>query len=166
MRVKSMAASVGKLGIGLSLMLASACSTGNKKADNELEKLNWLVGTWQQSSEAGTFTETWQQNGSNLSGKGYLVDAGDTIFSEVLKLENRDGKVFYVPIIADQNNGEEVLFKLISSAENRFVFENKEHDFPQRIIYQQLPGDSLYARVEGEVKGKLKFEDFKMKRIR
>jgi hypothetical protein len=164
--VKSITASTGKLGISLGLFLAVACNSGDKKAEMELEKLDWLIGSWQQITEAGTFTETWQQNGSGLSGKGYLIDAGDTIFSEDLKLENRNGEVFYIPIIADQNNGGKVLFKLISSGDKHFVFENKEHDFPQRIIYQQLAGDSLYARVEGEVKGKLKFEAFKMKRIK
>jgi hypothetical protein len=101
-----------------------------------------------------------------LEGKGYLVDAGDTIFSEDLKLEHINGEVFYIPVIEGQNKEEEVRFKLISSADNRFVFENKEHDFPQHIIYQQLPGDSLLARVEGEVKGDLKSEVFKMKRIK
>jgi hypothetical protein len=162
---KSMVASAGKIGVFLGLILTFGCSV-NKKDEARLKKMNWLAGSWQQTSEAGTFTETWKQNGSNLSGKGYLIDANDTIFSETLKIEVRNGEVFYVPIVADQNKGEEVLFKLITSANNRFVFENKQHDFPQRIIYQQISDDSLYARVEGEVKGELKFEAFNMKRVK
>jgi hypothetical protein len=35
------------------------------------------------------------------------------------------------------------------------VFENPEHDYPQRIIYQR-EGNLLIARIEGEVSGEAK----------
>lgn len=143
-----------------------ACSPKQQNAEAALEKLTWLEGRWQQRSEAGILTETWTKNGRELRGKSYLLDGGDTVFSESLSLKIRKGEVFYVPVIPDQNEGKETLFKLVSTENNRFVFENRAHDFPQRIIYRQLPGDSLLARIEGEVKGKLKFEEFKMKRQR
>jgi hypothetical protein len=31
----------------------------------------------------------------------------------------------------------------------RVVFENPEHDFPQRILYWKTDDDALHARVEG-----------------
>jgi hypothetical protein len=45
-------------------------------------------------------------------------------------------------------------FSLITYAENCVVFDNLEHDFPQRIIYRR-DGDRLTAQIEGEVDGKL-----------
>jgi hypothetical protein len=38
---------------------------------------------------------------------------------------------------------------LSESSENRAVFENLEHDFPQRIVYWRQ-GDRLGASIEGE----------------
>jgi len=35
---------------------------------------------------------------------------------------------------------------------NSVVFENPEHDFPQRILYR-LDGGMLHARIEGVVDG-------------
>jgi hypothetical protein len=34
-------------------------------------------------------------------------------------------------------------------ASGRLVWENLAHDFPQRIMYNAAPGDSLIARIEG-----------------
>ena len=39
-------------------------------------------------------------------------------------------------------------FTLVESGPKRAVFENKAHDFPQRILYWKSPG-ALHARVEG-----------------
>jgi hypothetical protein len=164
--IKSRTLAAVKFGVIVLLVLSFSCNSKDKRAEFELEKLHWLIGSWQQVSEAGTLTETWSKKGRGLSGKSYLLDGGDTVFSESLNLEIRNGAVFYVPVISDQNKGRETLFKLVSNSNDRFVFENKAHDFPQRIIYRKLPGDSLLARIEGEVKGKLKFEEFKMKRLR
>jgi len=41
-------------------------------------------------------------------------------------------------------------------------FENKKHDFPQRIIYSNIKSDSLYARIEGMDKGKYRAVEFRM----
>ena len=88
----------------------------------------------------------------------------DTIFSEKISLENRAGGLFYIPTVNNQNNGQAVSFKLISNTNGEYVFENKEHDFPQRIIYKNPANDSLYARIEGTSKGKFHKEEFSMKR--
>jgi hypothetical protein len=45
------------------------------------------------------------------------------------------------------------------------VFENLQHDFPQRIIYRSLSGDRLAARIEGVRGGLLKGIDYPMKRV-
>ncbi|KAA9325963.1 DUF6265 family protein [Adhaeribacter soli] len=150
----------------LFLPLLLSCNTGAKKAEAQLKQLHWLTGTWQQQSEAGLLTETWQvKNASQMTGKSYLVDQHDTIFSEVISLEIQEGEVYYVPVIADQNDGKPVRFKLISGKDQTFVFENKTHDFPQRIIYHQTGSNQLTARIEGEIKGKLRSEEFKMQRV-
>lgn len=60
---------------------------------------------------------------------------------------------------------EEASFKLVKLEKNLAVFENPEHDFPQRIIYKLEDGETLKARIEGKSKGKERGVDFPMKRV-
>lgn len=46
------------------------------------------------------------------------------------------------------------------------VFENPNHDFPQRIIYRLVTVDSLVARIEGRIDGKERSSDFPYRRAR
>jgi hypothetical protein len=46
-----------------------------------------------------------------------------------------------------------VPFKLISDENKKAVFENPEHDFPQRVIYVLNADGSMTALVEGKMRG-------------
>ena len=63
----------------------------------------------------------------------------------------KDGDVFYVA--KPSQNAAETFFKLVKSSPNEAIFENPEHDFPQRIIYRRS-GDKITARIEGTNNGK------------
>ena len=95
-----------------------------------------------------------------------MIAYNDTVFSESISLELRENELFYIPTVGDQNNAQPINFKFISIENNEIIFENKEHDFPQRIIYKNPESDSLYARVEGNDNGKFRKEEFFMKRSR
>jgi hypothetical protein len=58
-----------------------------------------------------------------------------------------------------------VEFKLKESGDQRIVFENAAHDFPQRILYWR-DGDELMARIEGTVKGKERSEAWRFTRAK
>ena len=95
-----------------------------------------------------------------------MIMNNDTIFSESLSIEeNRDG-LFYVPSVVNQNDGKPVYFKLVKCVNGEFIFENLDHDFPQRIVYKNPQPDSLYARIEGRDSGEYRREEFKMKRTK
>jgi len=51
-----------------------------------------------------------------------------------------------------------------SSDKTRIVFENLEHDYPQRILYWR-DGEKLCARTEGEIDGKSESEEWCYARI-
>jgi hypothetical protein len=55
-------------------------------------------------------------------------------------------------------------FVLLSGAAGEAVFENKAHDFPQRIFYRRC-GAGLCAGIEGVVNGKPKREDWRYTRL-
>lgn len=101
-----------------------------------------------------------------MAGWSYMLRGADTVTLEKITLmENKEG-VFYVPAVANQNQGQAVAFRLISAAGRRFVFENKEHDFPQRIIYQLVNSDSVHAWIEGTKDGAARRSDFYYSRVK
>jgi len=53
-----------------------------------------------------------------------------------------------------------VAFKLVEAGERRAVFENKQHDFPQRILYWLDAAGAMHARIEGRQGGKNASEEW------
>ncbi len=80
---------------------------------------------------------------------------GKTSF-EFLRIELREGKPVY---LAMPGGGPATPFPIKTQEPTRIVFENLEHDFPQRIIYWRK-GKQLCARVEGTMGGKVAAEEW------
>jgi hypothetical protein len=122
--------------------------------NNNLSRLEWLIGSWVHDEEDGYFSENWTQvNDSVLSGFGYLFLGEDTIFSETISLEQKGEDLFYIVSAQGQNDGKSVQFRLTSDNDGKFVFEKPEHDFPKRITYQFIDNEHFQAVVEGEEEG-------------
>ena len=120
-------------------------------SDDRLEKLSWIADKWICTDSQSVTYESWVKNSDNsLKGEAFTVKNGDTVFSEQLKIEKSGDDIFYIAIV--KHNPEPVCFKLFELGNNKAVFENPEHDFPNRIIYELKNNDSLYARVEGKNK--------------
>lgn len=101
----------------------------------------WLNGVWEMPKPNGSYRlETWESKAPNvLSGKGLKVMQGDTTHLESISLYSDQKGIWYTPTVPDQNNQQPVPFKLVASGTYQFTFENPEHDFPQRIVYEFKP---------------------------
>ena len=83
---------------------------------------------------------------------------------EFLQIRQQDdGEVYY---IAKPSRQPEASFKLIKAGPQELIFENPQHDFPQRIIYRLAGDGSLVARIEGTRNGQPRAVDFPMKRVK
>jgi len=156
-----------------SIVISCTDSNENESSDNnlasynELEKVNWLIGEWANHSDNGVFTETWtRENDSLLVGVSFFIVGADTVFSENITLEQHGSELFYIPVISEQNDGQPVKFKLTSSNEMKFIFENPSHDFPQQISYTKISNDSLVAEISGKMQGEPHSEIFPMKKMK
>jgi hypothetical protein len=58
-----------------------------------------------------------------------------------------------------------VAFKLKELGERRVVFENLQHDFPQRIRYWLDAAGAMHARIEGLQAGQTVSEEWVWKRV-
>ena len=158
----------------LPAFLLTACSdtitqtaTDAEELDAQrINKLSWMLGEWEKAMPNGSFIENWQkETDTSYVGEGtYTSNSGDVLFSEKLRLEQRGDELWYIPTIESQNQGKPVLFKESKLVDNEVVFENPEHDFPQRIIYKRTSDSTLYARVEGMQGGQEAKEEFNFKK--
>ncbi|QBZ98360.1 DUF6265 family protein [Flavobacterium sangjuense] len=155
-----------KLPLVIALVLACLASCKNNSSEkkfDKLEKLNWLVGNWEQKLPDGTLKETWtKQNDSTFSGDSYFITPKDTVHFESIKLTQRAEELTYNATVVGQNNDEPVQFKLTSDADNTFAFENPAHDYPQKITYKKINGTSLVATISGKQQGKPTSESYAM----
>ena len=129
-----------------------------------------LQGTWVMREKQNTLLfESWEKiNDSLLQGKSYVLDEKNMklIPGETVQLKHTVEGIFYVPVVNGQNNGLPVSFKLTSAENNKFVFENAEHDFPKRIVYVLRSKESLYAYVDGGPKDSTKRIDYLYQHIK
>jgi hypothetical protein len=128
-----------------------AFSQDKNISKSPLEKLGWIVDRWIYTDGEEITYENWVKTNDTLySGESYTVRDGDTVFNEQLKIEKIGSDVFYTAIV--KHNTGPVSFKLIELGDKRAVFENPEHDFPNRITYELRNNSILYAKAEGEDK--------------
>src|SRR5262245_44168786 len=119
----------------------------------ELTMFAWLAGAWEMQQGGRTVEEHWLAPTANgMIGMSRTVAGGKTAEFEFLRIEKRGADLFYVP---QPGGPPPVAFKLTSSADGRFVFENSSgEDRVNKIEYRREGDDGLYARVEGARDGK------------
>lgn len=138
---------------------------GLSNADRKpgIEQLDWISGCWVMDDGKERTEESWMKPaGKSLIGMSRTVAGGKTVHSESIQIREANGQIAY--IVALGMGAKPTVFKLIKASDNEAVFENPEHDFPQRIIYRRESMEALFARIEGAEKGVNKAMDFRYKR--
>ncbi len=129
---------------GLALLLGCA-GVANDTASEGAKGLEWLSATWTNDHDGQWSEERW----SNAKGKMMIgtgrSGSGDELQSfEYLRIMTEDdGSLTYV---AAPGGGDATEFALAEAAANSAIFENAEHDFPQRISYRR-EGDTLFVEI-------------------
>jgi hypothetical protein len=158
----------------LIFLLLISCVNGSRKRDehdvrkpvHRIDSLKWMCGTWEMKVEDGWFFESWEQkNDTTFLGVGFLISGKDTLSFENITISQQGSELFYIPVVSGQNNGDRVIFRLVSTKDGKWTFENPAHDFPQRIIYSNQETGSLVAVITGIDKGKERTEVFSMRSV-
>lgn len=149
------------------LLLAVFClglpaAGGPQPAAPSIRDLAWLAGCWESQRGARTTSEHWlKPSGNMMLGVAQTVRDGKTVEFEFMRIHEDRGRIYYT---AKPSGQPEASFELKSLAVESVVFENPQHDFPQRIIYRKEKDGSLLARIEGERNGKPGGIDFPYQR--
>jgi hypothetical protein len=141
-------------------LLASSCAHANP----ELAKLAWLGGCWKsETAEPGSVEQWLPLAGGTLIGVSRTVKSGKTVAHEFMQIrEHTDGKLSF---LAQPSGQQFAAFPLLRISESEVVFENLQHDFPQRIVYALEGGTRLNARIQGVRNGSLRVIAFPMSRV-
>jgi len=129
--------------------------------------LNFIGGCWEinKPERKMLVSEQWMSPaGDAMIGMSRTVRDGKLAGFEYLRIVQTAEGINYIS--KPSENSSETAFKLIKWSTNEAVFENATHDFPQRIIYRLKSADSLDARIEGMMNGKLRGIDFAFMRTK
>lgn len=130
--------------------LALGAGSEARAQDKSLSDLAFMSGCWRGNlaGRNGTIEERYNPiAGGLMLGTSQTVVNGRTVFFEFIKIEQSEGGIVMTPAPKGRPS---VPFKLVSLDGKKAVFENLEHDFPKRIIYQLRDDGSLAARIEGD----------------
>jgi Domain of unknown function (DUF6265) len=148
----------------LCLLLSPGLALGQDRTLT-IDDLAWLKGCWSSNRDGRTITEHWlKPAGGTMLGISRTVADGKTVEFEFMQIRQEAGGGLL--FIAKPSGQPEATFKLIKGGAREVIFENPQHDFPQRVIYRLQSDGSLLGRIEGVSKGKEKAVDFQMSRAR
>jgi hypothetical protein len=100
-----------------------------------LQQLEWLCGTWVMQRGGTTVEEHWRPlQGAMLLGTSHTFTAGRTRAFEFLRIGASKGTLAYV---ASPNGAAPTVFPIAKLEHRAVEFVNEQHDYPQRIRYEQ-----------------------------
>jgi hypothetical protein len=136
---------------------------GAAPAVQPVEELAWLAGSWISDKNGVVTREAWlaPKDGA-MGGVGQTNRTGRKPFIEAVKITTEPAGPTFTATVAGQAP---TAFVRLPGPPGEAVFENKTHDFPQRVIYRQC-GVELCAAIEGMVKGELKRTEWRYQRVR
>ena len=151
------------------MLLALAASLNQvyaQRINAMLRPLKPLLGNWEMNTPKGKIIEVWTYDSPvRFSGKSYRISAdNDSTLLEEVEIVKEQGNLFFVPVVTGQNEGKPVKFALKSRIGGAYVFENKSHDFPQRVVYHLQSANELLAWIEGSKNGKERKSEFRYHR--
>jgi hypothetical protein len=130
----------------------------------DVQQLAWLEGRWSGEKDGLSIEELWTApRGGALLGVHSDVKGGRLASWEFLRIDSTSAGTFY---FASPRSAAPTPFRLVELGEKRVVFENKQHDFPQRILYWLDGQAALHARIEGPDGGRTVAEEWVWTRAR
>ncbi|HVT34714.1 MAG TPA: DUF6265 family protein [Nevskiaceae bacterium] len=135
----------------LALLLAASAAADDGPA--RVTQLQWMTGCWGFSGSGSSYEEVWlAPTGNSMLGLSRRIsDDNYTREFEFLRVVTSGGGGF--DYVAQPQGQPPTKFNMLELKGTRVVFENPDHDFPQRIIYEFHAPDQLNARIEGKDPG-------------
>jgi len=147
------------------VLLAADAPPGPATAVMAVNQLGWLAGHWRMEKGGRVVDEQWMAPAAGVMlGMSRTIARGKVVQHEFTQIREGPGGTLY--FIAMPSGQKEAAFQIVSLSATEVVFENPQHDFPQKISYTLQPDGALLAAIEGPGKdGQTRRIEFPYKRI-
>jgi len=127
-----------------------------------IARAGWLKGCWESVNGQRVVEEQWSApRGTSMVGMGRTL-AGDRLVEFELVILREDGSELAYE--AHPSGQPPAVFVSRTISETQIVFENLDHDFPQRVGYERGTADELLAWIEGRQNGQSRRVEFRYHR--
>jgi hypothetical protein len=126
-----------------------------------IDRVSWLQGCWHTQRGEQIIDEQWMRPlGRSMLGVGRTVRGDELVEYELVVLREQADKLTYQAYPSGQPSA---VFTSTVVGDGMIVFENAEHDFPQRIGYERK-GTNMIAWIAGTRDGREQRIEFPYKR--
>jgi hypothetical protein len=134
--------------IGFLIVAAGLLDAAGLQAQaGALDHAGWIAGCWELRAPGRATLEMWMPPGGDLMlGASRTVRGTAVSEFEQMRIKAEGGRLVYTALPSGQK---EARFPSTHTSDSLLIFENLEHDFPQRILYRRRGSDSIVARIEG-----------------
>ena len=148
----------------LASLLAIAVNVNSATETADIRQVAWLAGCWEMVSEGKVVEEQWlAPRGKSMVGVSRTVRGDSLAGYELMIIREQDGRLAYE---AHPSGQPSAVFLSITLSDTLVLFENPQHDFPQRVGYRLIRPDSLSAWIEGRLDGRERRVEFPYQRAR
>ncbi|MCB0356714.1 MAG: hypothetical protein KDD40_06885 [Bdellovibrionales bacterium] len=123
-----------------------------------LHQLDWMKGRWVGGYNGSNMESYYTTSeGGLILGQTKIAGHKGIEFYEFEKFEEQDGDILLTPMPFGKLG---VTFTATLVTNKKVIFENPEHDFPNKIIYMLERENRMIARIEGIQNGQYISEEF------
>jgi hypothetical protein len=152
-----------RTGAALLALLSFVPRSWSQTTPPTIDRVAWLQGCWASTAAPRTVEEMWMApRGGTMLGMGRTVSDGRLIEYELVVVREQAGQLAYQ---AHPSGQPSAVFVSTSVTDSSVVFENPQHDFPQKVGYRR-EGETLSAWIEGALNGMPRRVDFSYRRAR
>ena len=148
-------------------IIAASCSltAGIGNPQKKLQKLEWMIGTWENEIEGIIFTEIWKrQNENMLKGLSFMAIGVDTMFSADMAILCKENKVLYVDTIEGQKVIVPNNLILVKSSSQKARFKGTANSPTIKVTYIRKNENSMELKSSSIEEGRRNDEKFIMSR--
>ena len=110
----------------------------DRQAQEDLQHLKWLLGSWRKQGTSGAGMEDWRQlDEFTLLGRGFFVVNGDTVITQEMRIEQRGPNVYY--IVAMGQDSKPMRFRLRSRNNNEVIFQGDSPKNRKELVLRNNP---------------------------
>lgn len=151
-----------RVAVPLALALTLAPDASAQSA-HRISSITWLTGCLEMRTANRVVEEQrMAERAGTMLGMGRTVGARGMGDYELTLIREDAGRLLYV---AHPRRQPVATFVARAATADSVVFENPEHDFPQRVGYRRVGADSVVAWIEGTNKGKAERFEFPYRRV-